>query len=118
MNGFGIGSDKPSMVTEKSVAKITLWLLAGVVGLSIVSVGSCEYRQRAFSNAFDRIKEGDSRTFVHESLGEPNERDVEICRPEQACKNRYLYYSFMRRWIVEFDHSDRVSFRVYHEGSF
>lgn len=105
-------------MSQKLIVKIVLGFLLGIVGILVFSIGSCEYKRRSMEHAFDKIEVGDTRQAVLELMGEPAAGDVETCKPSEDCRDRYLYYSFMNRWIVYFDKNDRVNFRVHNAGSF
>ena len=51
-------------------------------------------------------------------MGKPWDGDVEQCNYRQDCKDRYLYYSFIERWIIEFDRNDLVIGSTYNGGSY
>jgi hypothetical protein len=105
-------------MSKNALRKKFGWLLLFTAGILALTVGSCEYRRRSFAHGFEKIQIGDSRQKVVDSMGKPSDGDVETCKPTDDCKDRFLYYSFMARWIVYFDSNDRVSFRVYNGGSF
>lgn len=105
-------------MSKTIVRRVGFGLLVGIVGAVTILIGRCEYRSRSFDVAFEKIQIGDTRQAVLELMGEPAAGDIETCKPSEDCSDRYLYYSLMNRWIVYFDKSDRVNFRVHNAGSF
>jgi len=101
-----------------SVRKLALYVAIIVALLPVVIMGRCEYQSRSFANGFNAIKVGDSRETVFELMGGREPGGVEQCRPGESCKYSYIYYTFMQRWMVDFDENDRVAFKIYHEGSY
>src|SRR6476661_2462539 len=98
--------------------KVTLYVAVIIIVLPVLIIGRCEYRSRSFANGVNSIKVGNSRQAVFELMNNQEPDDVEQCRPEGECKYTYLYYTFMQRWMIDFDKNDRVVFKVHHEGSY
>jgi hypothetical protein len=96
--------------------KLTLYLAAMVIVLPVLIIGRCEYRSQSFARGFNAINVGDSRQTVVELMSKQDPGEVVKCLPEDRCKYTYLYYTFMQRWMVDFDENDRVVSKVHHEG--
>jgi hypothetical protein len=99
-----------------NVRKILLLSVLASIILPIGFISGREYRRRTLDAGFNSIKNGDSRVKVIEVMGTPDQE--ETCRYNEDCKYRYLYYSFMERWGVEFDNNYLVLGSFKNEGSF
>ena len=102
--------------------------LAGVIfSLVVLSIPALfienDYRLRSkYDDALNRIQAGDSESTVVALMGQPDERAwcyplrTDHDTPEQrrfhdSCVQQYCYYTFLQRYTVSLDKTNRVSFK-------
>jgi hypothetical protein len=79
-----------------------------VVGVTLVVIpdGSYLFTRAKYKGGYAQIAKGHSKQHIVDLLGEPLE--VENCRPDEKCKEVYVYYVLMEKWGYVLDADGNV----------